>query len=100
MKLAMGYIHIPSFIILGPWIYELYHINGLYHNVWPRANSCHFLLFTSKQNCLQKINMLLHDLSWIPIIMQSFTPVSCLVFEIRQSKLNNNNNNKKTILEN
>ena len=31
----------------------------------------------------KKINMLLHDLSWIPIIMQSFTPVSCLVFEIR-----------------
>ena len=37
--------------------------------------------------------MLLHDLSWIPIIMQSFTPVSCLVFEMRLSKLNNNNNN-------
>ena len=53
----------------------------------------------------KKINMLLHDLSWIPIIMQSFNPISCLVFEIRQSKLNNNNNNnnnndKKTILEN
>ena len=43
----------------------------------------------------KKINMLLHDLSWIPIIMQSFTPVSCLVFEMRQSKLNNNNNNNK-----
>ena len=41
----------------------------------------------------KKINMLLHDLSWIPIIIQSFNPVSCLVFEIRQSKLNNNNNN-------
>ena len=40
----------------------------------------------------KKINMLLHDLSWIPIIMQSLNPVSCLVFEIRQSKLNNNNN--------
>ena len=53
MKLAMGYTHIPSFIILGSCIYELHHINGLYHNVWPRANSCNFLLFTSKQNCLQ-----------------------------------------------
>ena len=54
MKLAMGYMSIPSFIILGSCIYGLYHINGLYHNVWPGANSCHFLLFTSKQNCLQK----------------------------------------------
>ena len=54
MKLAMGYIHIPSFIILGSCIYGLHHINGLCHNVWPKANSCHFLLFTSKQNCLQK----------------------------------------------
>ena len=42
----------------------------------------------------KKINMLLHDLSWIPIIIQSFNPLSCLVFEIRQSKLNNNNNKK------
>ena len=40
----------------------------------------------------KKINMLLHDLSWIPIIVQSFNPVSCLVFEICLSKLNNNNN--------
>ena len=54
VKLAMGYIHTPSFIILGSCIYELHQINGLYHNVWPRANFCHFLLFTSKQNCLQK----------------------------------------------
>ena len=61
MKLAMGYIHIPSYIILGSWIYRLHHINGLYHNVWPGENSCHFLLFTSKQNSLKKINMLLHN---------------------------------------
>ena len=54
MKLAMGYMSIPSFIILGSCIYELHHINGLYHNVWPKANFCHFLLFTNKQNCLQK----------------------------------------------
>ena len=47
-KLAMGYMSLPSFIILGSCIYELHHINGLYHNVWPKANSCHFLLFTSK----------------------------------------------------
>ena len=33
-KLAMGYMSIPSFIILGSWIYELHHINGLYHNVF------------------------------------------------------------------
>ena len=51
MKLAMGYMSIPSFIILGSCIYEVHHINGLYHNVWPMANSGHFLLFTSKQNC-------------------------------------------------
>ena len=51
MKLAMGYIHIPSFIILGSCIYGLHHINGLYYNVWPRANSCHFLLFTKKLIC-------------------------------------------------
>ena len=44
MAVAMGYIHIPSFIILGSFIYGLYHINGLYHNVWSRANSCHPLL--------------------------------------------------------
>ena len=46
----------------------------------------------------KNINMLLHDLLWIPIIMPSLTPVSCLVFEIRLSKQtteqqNNNNNN-------
>ena len=63
---------------------------GLYYNVWPRANSCHFLLFTNKL-------MLLHNLSWIPIIIQSLTPVSCLVFEIHQSKLNKK---KKTNIEN
>ena len=51
----------------------------------------------------KKTDMLLHDLSWIPIMVQSFNPVSCLVFEMRQSKLNNNNNNnnnKKTNIEN
>ena len=95
------YLLVPSFFIIGSCVYELHHINGLYHNVLPKANFCHFLFFTSKQNCLQKINMLLHDLLWIPIIMQSFTPVSGLVFEIRLSKLkNNNNNNKKNKFEN
>ena len=49
-KLTMGYMSIPSVSC----IYELHHINGLYHNVWPKANFCNFLLFTSKQNCLQK----------------------------------------------
>ena len=39
--------------------------------------------------------MLLHDLSWIPISVQSFISISYPVFEIRLSKLNNNNNNKK-----
>ena len=29
----MGHMSIPSFIILGSFIYELHHINGLYHNV-------------------------------------------------------------------
>ena len=32
--------------------------------------------------------------SWIPIIVQSFTPVSRLGFEIPLSKLNNNENKK------
>ena len=49
MMLTMGYIHTPSFIILGSFVYGLYHINGLHHNVWPRANACHSLLFTSKR---------------------------------------------------
>ena len=44
VELAMGYMSIPSFNILGSCIYELHHINGLYHNVWPKANSCHFFL--------------------------------------------------------
>ena len=79
MMLAMGYIHIPSIITVSSCIYVLHHINGLYQNVWSRANSCHFF---------KKIYMLLHDLSWIPIIMQSFTPASCLVFEMHLSKLN------------
>ena len=85
----MGYMSVPSFINLGSCIYELHYINCLYHNVWPKAN---FLLFT-------KINMLLHDPSWIPIIMQSFTPLSFLVFEMRLSKLNNNNNNNNKNFE-
>ena len=94
----MGYMSIPSFIILGSCIYELHHINGLYHNVLPKANFCRLQI---NKIVYKKINMLLHDLSWIPIIMQSFTPVSCVVFEICLSKLNNNNNNnKKTKLEN
>ena len=39
--------------------------------------------------------MLLHDLSWIPTLVQSFISISYLVFEIRLLKLNNNNDNKK-----
>ena len=34
----------------------------------------------------------LHDLSWIPISVQSFISVSYLVFEICLLKLNDNNN--------
>ena len=37
--------------------------------------------------------MLLHDLSWILIFVESFISVSFLVYEIRLSKLNNNNKN-------
>ena len=48
MMLAMGYMHTPSIITVSSCIYGLHHINGLYDNVWPRANSCHFLLFTKK----------------------------------------------------
>ena len=33
VRLAMGYMSIPSFIILGSCVYELHHINGLYNNV-------------------------------------------------------------------
>ena len=44
-----GLHSIPSFIILGSCIYELYHINGFNHNVWPKANSCHFLLFGERE---------------------------------------------------
>ena len=89
-KLAMGYMSIVSFIILCSCIYGLHHINGLYSNVWPKANSCHFLLFTSKQNCLQKISVLLHDLSVLP---------PYLVFEIGLSKLNNKKNLKTDVFE-
>ena len=45
-------------------------------------------------------NILLHDLSWIPIFVQSFISVSFLVFEIRLSKLNNNTNDNKKNFEN
>ena len=36
--------------------------------------------------------MLLHDLSWIPISVQSFICISYTVVEIRLSKLNNKKN--------
>ena len=42
-----------------------------------------------------QIKMLLHDLSWIPIFVQSFISISYLVFEIRLLKLNDNNNNNQ-----
>ena len=59
---------------------------GPHHNVWPGAIFCCFLI-------IYKQNMLLHDLSWIPIFVQGFISISYLVFEVRLSKLNNNNNN-------
>ena len=43
IKSSMGYTSILSFSILCSCIYGLHHNNCLYHNVWPRANSCHFL---------------------------------------------------------
>ena len=43
MKLAMGYMSIPSYIILGSCIYGLHHINCLYDNILPGTNSCCFL---------------------------------------------------------
>ena len=53
-KLAMGYKHIPSFIILGSCIYALHHFNGLYHNVWPRDfNSVNGIL----EECLDNIGV-------------------------------------------
>ena len=36
--------------------------------------------------------MLLHDLSWIPILVQSFISISYLIGLLKR---NNNNNNKK-----
>ena len=43
----------------------------------------------------KQINMLLHTLSWIPTMVQSFIFIPCAVFEICVLKLNNNNNNDK-----
>ena len=37
--------------------------------------------------------MPLHDLSWYPTCVQSFSPVPLTVFELQGLKLNNNNNN-------
>ena len=59
----------------------------IFSDACPRANC------TSKQSCLQNIYMLLYNLSWIPIIMQRFTPVSCFVFEVHLLKLNNDEPN-------
>ena len=58
---------------------------GLYHNVWPRANSGHFLLFTKNLYALERPVMdSIHHAKFHPCILSGF--------EIRQSKLNNNNN--------
>ena len=81
----MGYICVQSFIILSICIHQLEHVFGLYHNLWPGANSCHFFLFV--------FTTFMRTVSWIPIIVQSFIFVSYLVFEIRLSKLNNDNDN-------
>ena len=43
----------------------------------------------------QKFNMPLHDPSWYPTCVQSFSPVPFTVFELQGLKLNNNNNNNK-----
>ena len=80
----MGYICVPSFIILSICIAKLAHLFGLYHNVWPGANSCHFFFKT-----------FLHTSPWIPVLMQSFIFESYLVFELRLLKLNNDNKKKK-----
>ena len=52
-----------------------------------------FLFFVVNIIVYQEIKMLLHDLSWISIFVQSFTSISYPVFEIRLCKLDNNNNN-------
>ena len=70
----MGCMSVQSFIIL-------YSLLVLYHNVWPSA--IFFGLHVYKQ-----IVMLLHDLSTILIFVQSFIPISYLVFEIHLLKLN------------
>ena len=69
-------------------------------SVWPKANFCHFLLFTSKQNCLQKNECALarpvidsnHHAKFHHCILSGFCD--------GLSKLNNNNNNKNKNFEN
>ena len=76
--LMMGCMSVQSFIIL-------YSLLVLYHNVWPSA-----IFFGLHVNNIvyKQIVMLLHDLSTISIFVQSFIPISYLVFEIHLLKLN------------
>ena len=90
----MGCMCVQRFITLGISFSELEHFICLYHNVLPGAICC--CLHVNKI-VYEEIKMLLHDLSWIPIFVQSLIFISYPVFEIRLSKLNNNNNNKKKI---
>ena len=75
----MGCMCVQSFITLGINFTQLAHFICLYHNVLPGAIVVY-----------EKIKMLLHDLSRIPLSVQSFISISYPVFEIRLSKLNNN----------
>ena len=86
----MGCMCVQSFITLGISFTQLAHSICLYNNVLPGAICC--CLHVNKI-VYEEIKMLLHDLSWIPISVQSFISISYPVFEIRLSKLNNNNNN-------
>ena len=88
----MGCMCVQSFITLGISFTQLAHLICLYNNVLPGAICC--CLHVNKI-VYEEIKMLLHDLSWIPIFVQSLISISYLVFEIRLLKLNNNNNKKK-----
>ena len=71
----MGFMCVQSFIILGISFTQLAHFICLYHNLLPGAICLHV-----NKTVYEEIKMLLHDLSWIPISVQSFISISYPVF--------------------
>ena len=82
----MGCMCVQSVITLGISFTQLAHIICLYHNVLPGAICCSLHV---NSIVYEEIKMLLNDLSWIPISVQSFISISYPVCEISLSKLNN-----------